>query len=65
VLHNSRDEATGHALSRLLNHNLEQARRQLETADEAAFKGLQGEIKTIRKFLEYQTQPAINLPNKD
>lgn len=62
VLHQSKDEATGQALSKLLTTLLEQALAKLLTASEIGdFRAAQAEANAYQKLLDFQQQPPIQL----
>ena len=65
VLHQSKDEATGQALSKLLTIHLEQSLAKLMiVTDVGDFRAAQAEAQAYQKLLDLQQQPPIQLNNK-
>lgn len=62
VLHQSKDEATGQALTKLLTIQLEQALSKLLTVtDVGDFRAAQAEANVYQRLLDLQQQPPIQL----
>ena len=65
ILHQSKDEATGQALSKLLTIQLERSVAKLmTTTDHGELRAAQGEVMAIQRIIDFQQKSPITPSNQ-